>query len=78
MRRLRLAATFMAAAFGEDSEDRPLRRARFFDLQENEPLTLGLLASIFAGPESGPAEAFDGSLLDASAEEDLTPPVTPA
>jgi len=65
MRRLRAAATFMAAAFGEDSEDREGRRARFFELQQAEPLTLGLLMAVFGGPETGPPEAFDGRLLAA-------------
>lgn len=63
MRRLRCAATFMAAAFGEDAEDRSARRARFFELQQTEPLILGLLGGLFTGPEAGPPEAFDGRLL---------------
>ena len=63
MRRLRHAATLMAAVFGEDGDDRAARRARFFELQQSEPLMLGLLVAIFGGPESGPPEAFDGRVL---------------
>jgi len=63
MRRLRAAATFMGAAFAEDSEDRAARRARFFEMQQAEPLMLGMLIGLFGGPETGPPEAFDGRLL---------------
>jgi hypothetical protein len=55
----------MAAGFAEDSDEREKRRARFFELQQTEPLMLGLLMALFGGPESGPAQAFDGRLLDA-------------
>jgi 2-polyprenyl-6-methoxyphenol hydroxylase-like FAD-dependent oxidoreductase len=65
MRRLRFAATFMSAAFADDCSDRSARRARFFDMQQNEPLTLGMLVGVMGGPENGPAEAFDGRLLAA-------------
>ena len=65
MRRLRGAATFMSAAFADECTDRPARRARFFELQQNEPLMLGMLVGIMGGPENGPAEAFDGRLLAA-------------
>ncbi len=65
MRRLRHAATFMATAFGEDGDDRAARRARFFALQQTEPLMMGLLVALFGGPEAGPPEAFDGRLLAA-------------
>lgn len=65
MRRLRAVATFMSAAFGEDCEDREARRARFFEMQANDPLMLGMLAAVFAGPDAGPPEAFDGRLLAA-------------
>jgi len=62
MRRLREGANFVAAAFGEDCDDRPVRRARFFEMQREEPLFMALLGGLFAGPETGPAEAFDGTL----------------
>jgi 2-polyprenyl-6-methoxyphenol hydroxylase-like FAD-dependent oxidoreductase len=62
MRRLRQAANFVAAAFGEDCDDRPARRARYFQMQQDDPLFMGLLVAIMAGPEVGPPEAFDGSL----------------
>lgn len=62
MRRLRTAADFMAATFVEDCGDRPARRARFFELQQTEPLMMGLMGSVFGGPEMGPPEAFDGRL----------------
>ena len=65
MRRLRDAAMFMSATFANDCDNRPARRARFFDMQENEPLLLGMLIGIMGGPENGPAEAFDGRLLAA-------------
>ena len=65
MRRLRGAANFMSAAFADECTDRPARRARFFELQQNEPLMLGMLVGIMGGPENGPAEAFDGRLVAA-------------
>lgn len=65
MRRLRHAATFMSAAFADDCDNRPARRARFFEMQETEPLTMGMLVGVMGGPENGPAEAFDGRLLAA-------------
>jgi 2-polyprenyl-6-methoxyphenol hydroxylase-like FAD-dependent oxidoreductase len=65
MRRLRHAATFMAAALIDDGDDLRERRARFFQLQQTEPLMMGLLGAIFGGPEAGPPEAFDGRLLAA-------------
>jgi 2-polyprenyl-6-methoxyphenol hydroxylase-like FAD-dependent oxidoreductase len=64
MRRLREAARFMAAAFVDDCDNRKARRAKFFELQQTEPLMLALLIAMFAGPENGPAEAFDGRLVD--------------
>jgi 2-polyprenyl-6-methoxyphenol hydroxylase-like FAD-dependent oxidoreductase len=65
MRRLRSGATFMAGAFATDGDDRAARRARFFELQQTEPLMMGLLAALFGGPENAPPEAFDGRLIDA-------------
>lgn len=65
MRRLRVAATFMSATFADDCDNRPARRARFFEMQEHEPLTLAMFVGIMGGPENGPAEAFDGRLLAA-------------
>jgi 2-polyprenyl-6-methoxyphenol hydroxylase-like FAD-dependent oxidoreductase len=65
MRRLRHAAMFMSATFANDCDNRPARRARFFELQENEPLLLGMLMGVMGGPEIGPPEAFDGRLLAA-------------
>ena len=65
MRRLRYAATLLAVAFAQDGDDRAARRARYFDLRQTEPLMMGVLATVFAGPEVGPAEAFDGRLLSA-------------
>jgi 2-polyprenyl-6-methoxyphenol hydroxylase-like FAD-dependent oxidoreductase len=64
MRRLRAAAILMASVAAEDCDNSVARRARFFDLQENEPLMLGMLSGIFAGPESAPAEAFNGRLRE--------------
>ena len=65
MRRLRVAATFMSATFADDCDNRPARRARFFEMQQTEPLTMGMLVGMMGGPENGPAEAFDGRLLAA-------------
>jgi 2-polyprenyl-6-methoxyphenol hydroxylase-like FAD-dependent oxidoreductase len=65
MRRLRFAATVMSAAFSDDCDNRPARRAKFFELQQNEPLLLGMLVGVMGGPEAGPPEAFDGRLLEA-------------
>jgi 2-polyprenyl-6-methoxyphenol hydroxylase-like FAD-dependent oxidoreductase len=65
MRRLRTAAMFMSAAFANDCDNRPARRARFFDMMENEPLVLAMMMGAMGGPEVGPPEAFDGRLLAA-------------
>jgi menaquinone-9 beta-reductase len=65
MRRLRYCADFIGAAHAEDCDDRTARRRRFFELRDDEPLTLGMLIAIYGGPESAPVEAFDGSLLAA-------------
>jgi 2-polyprenyl-6-methoxyphenol hydroxylase-like FAD-dependent oxidoreductase len=64
MRRLRAAAIFQATAFADDCDDRPARRARFFELMAHEPLMMAMLGGLFAGPENAPAEAFDGRLRD--------------
>jgi 2-polyprenyl-6-methoxyphenol hydroxylase-like FAD-dependent oxidoreductase len=64
MRRLRAAANLIAAAFAEGCPDRVARRARFFELQQSEPLMMGSLIGVFGGPENGPPEAFDGRLVD--------------
>jgi 2-polyprenyl-6-methoxyphenol hydroxylase-like FAD-dependent oxidoreductase len=64
MRRLRAEANLIAAAFAETCPDRAARRARFFELQQTEPLMMGALIGAFGGPENGPAEAFDGRLID--------------
>ncbi len=64
MRRLRTAAIFMASMAAEDCANRPARRAKFFELQQNEPLMMGMLAGMYAGPANAPAEAFDGHLHD--------------
>ena len=52
MRRLRNAAMFMSATFANDCDNRPQRRARFFDMQQNEPLLLGMLMGVMGGPKS--------------------------
>ena len=64
MRRLRSAAIFMSAVTADDCPNRIARRAKFFDLQQNEPLMMALMGALFAGPETAPPEAFDGRLLD--------------
>ena len=64
MRRLRTAAIFMASVGAEDCDNRTARRAKFFDLQQNEPLMLAMMGGMFAGPENAPPEAFDGHLRD--------------
>jgi 2-polyprenyl-6-methoxyphenol hydroxylase-like FAD-dependent oxidoreductase len=65
MRRLRFAATFMSATFADECDNRPTRRARFLEMQQTEPLMLGMVVGMMGGPENGPAEAFDGRLLAA-------------
>jgi menaquinone-9 beta-reductase len=65
MRRLRHVAAFMSLAMANDGDDRLRRRERFFELQTSEPLFLGLMGAALGGPESAPAEAFDGRLLAA-------------
>jgi 2-polyprenyl-6-methoxyphenol hydroxylase-like FAD-dependent oxidoreductase len=65
MRRLRAGAIFMSAIAADDCDNRVARRARFFELQQTEPLTMAMLGSWFAGPETAPPETFDGRLLEA-------------
>jgi 2-polyprenyl-6-methoxyphenol hydroxylase-like FAD-dependent oxidoreductase len=65
MRRLRAGAIFMSAVAADDCDNRVARRAKFFELEQDEPLMMAMLGSWFAGPENAPPEAFDGRLLDA-------------
>jgi 2-polyprenyl-6-methoxyphenol hydroxylase-like FAD-dependent oxidoreductase len=65
MRRLRAGAIFMSAVAADDCDNRLARRAKFFELQQTEPLAMAMLGSWFAGPETAPPETFDGRLLDA-------------
>jgi len=65
MRRLRAAAMTMATMATDDCDNTVARRAKFFELQATEPLMMGMLMGMFAGPENGPPEAFDGRLRDA-------------
>jgi hypothetical protein len=53
------------AVGADDCTNRIARRARFFELQQTEPLMMAMLASWFAGPETAPPETFDGRLLNA-------------
>lgn len=62
MRRLREAAMFMASMAAEDCDNRVARRAKFFDLQMNDPFMMAMMGGMFAGPENAPPEAFDGHL----------------
>ena len=62
MRRLREGAMFMASMAAEDCDNRVARRAKFFDLQMNDPLMMAMMGGMFAGPENAPPEAFDGHL----------------
>jgi 2-polyprenyl-6-methoxyphenol hydroxylase-like FAD-dependent oxidoreductase len=64
MRRLRYIATVLAAAVAEDCDDRLARRRRYLDVMQEDPNALLLMIGAFAGPETSPAEAFDGRLLD--------------
>jgi 2-polyprenyl-6-methoxyphenol hydroxylase-like FAD-dependent oxidoreductase len=64
LRRERFIAEFNAAAFSDECDDRLARLARYFKLVE-APLAGAMLFSLFAGPETAPGEAFDGTLLDA-------------
>jgi 2-polyprenyl-6-methoxyphenol hydroxylase-like FAD-dependent oxidoreductase len=65
MRRLREAAMFMAAMAADDCDNSIARRAKFFELQQTDPLVLGMLIGMWGGPETGPPEAFDGRLREA-------------
>jgi menaquinone-9 beta-reductase len=75
MRRLRHTARFMSTGFGLGVQATPATqaaartacRARYFELQQTEPLVGALLASLFGGPEIAPPEAFDGRLTRAVA-----------
>jgi glycine/D-amino acid oxidase-like deaminating enzyme len=51
--------------FANDCGNRSQRRARFFEMMENEPLLLAMMMGAMGGPEVGPPEAFDGRLLAA-------------
>jgi 2-polyprenyl-6-methoxyphenol hydroxylase-like FAD-dependent oxidoreductase len=64
MRRLLVTSSFMATAFTDaaSTEQQAVRRERFHTLLQTEPLTLGLLVSLHAGPELAPPEALDGRL----------------
>jgi len=64
MRRLRNASMVMAAAMADDCDNRIARRAKFFELQETEPLMLAMMIGLFGGPENAPPEAFDGRLRE--------------
>ena len=64
MRRLRNASMVMAAAMTDDCDNRMARRAKFFELQETEPLMLAMMIGLFGGPENAPPEAFDGHLRE--------------
>lgn len=64
MRRVRYVATLMSASYGHDPVERDAVRRRMLDLQAaGDPLFMGMIISVFAGPETGPADAFDGRLL---------------
>ena len=64
MRRLRAGAIFFAATFADDCDNRPARRAKFFEMMQNEPLMMALLGGTMGGPENAPPEAFDGRLIE--------------
>ena len=65
MRRLRNAAIFFSATFADDCDNRPARRAKFFEMMQTEPLMMALLGGTMGGPENAPPEAFDGRLTQA-------------
>ena len=64
MRRLREAGMFMSAMAVDECDNRLARRAKFFEMQVNEPLVMAMLGGMFGGPEIAPAEAFDGHLRE--------------
>jgi 2-polyprenyl-6-methoxyphenol hydroxylase-like FAD-dependent oxidoreductase len=64
MRRLRNAAIFFSATFADDCDNRPARRAKFFELMQHEPLMMAMLGGTMGGPEQAPPEAFDGRLTE--------------
>lgn len=53
MRRLRAGAIFMSAIAADDCDNRVARRARFFELQQTEPLTGAMLGSVVRRPGDG-------------------------
>jgi 2-polyprenyl-6-methoxyphenol hydroxylase-like FAD-dependent oxidoreductase len=65
MRRLRAAAIFFSATFADDCDNRPARRAKFFEMMQSEPLLMAMLGGTMGGPENAPPEAFDGRLTQA-------------
>jgi 2-polyprenyl-6-methoxyphenol hydroxylase-like FAD-dependent oxidoreductase len=64
LRRLCYIATVLAASVAEDCGDRLARRRRYMQLMQDDPTALPLMIGAFAGPETAPAEAFDGRLLE--------------
>jgi 2-polyprenyl-6-methoxyphenol hydroxylase-like FAD-dependent oxidoreductase len=65
LRRLRLFADVMAVTFAEDADNRPARRAWLGErVAAMDPEVFPLLAAIFAGPETAPAELIDDAILD--------------
>jgi 2-polyprenyl-6-methoxyphenol hydroxylase-like FAD-dependent oxidoreductase len=65
MRRLCYIATVLASAMAEDCDDRLGRRQRYMQLMAEDPDALLLMIGAFAGPETAPADAFDGRIVDA-------------
>ena len=65
MRRLRLLADVVSVTFAEDADNRQARRAWMGERQAAmDPEVFPLVAGIFAGPETVPAELVDDGILD--------------
>jgi hypothetical protein len=63
MRRLLVTSSFMAAVFTDGTVEQGIvRRRRFRELMQTDPLVLALVASLHGGPELAPPDAVDGHL----------------
>ena len=65
MRRLRFIADMLAIAEAEGADNREARRAKYAEMQANDPRILNLMIAAFGGPENAPAETFDPEILAA-------------
>jgi 2-polyprenyl-6-methoxyphenol hydroxylase-like FAD-dependent oxidoreductase len=63
MRRLRFIANVLAITEVEEADNRDARRAKFGEMQANDPRALAMLIASFGGPETAPADVFDDEIF---------------